>query len=345
MKPVKSRAYFSLIQIALLFVLVLVFFYLNRAAVSHFFYSEETGRLGLLLNGGIILLFLLGLARIMIVMFDYAREQEILNEFMLRLREKVANPTYNLPPDSLIMERYSAVQILGQQNAAVDQAALAAVVSAEESSRFTLIRFVHNILILAGVFGTIVSLSVALVGASGLLNSPDSMDKMGTIIGGMSSALSTTITAILCYVVYSYLHLRLQDTRGRVLANLEEVTTLYIMPRFQSMESNLLRDVAVLTQELRRASETMGKIQDRFLHAGERLQLAVDDLQTQVVRVGNSLSKSVDSNSEHIRSSSEDLQLIREFIREGFRLEDHRPAGEMHTSSTPANARSHYDRR
>ena len=99
----------------------------------------------------------------------------------------------------------------------------------ESTTEFTLVRFVHNILILSGVFGTVVSLSIALMGASGLLSSPDNLQKMGTIVSGMSNALSTTVTAIVCYVFFAYFHLRLQDARTQLLANVKN-TTLYIMP-------------------------------------------------------------------------------------------------------------------
>ncbi|MEZ5448143.1 MAG: hypothetical protein R3E89_03695 [Thiolinea sp.] len=103
---------------------------------------------------------------------------------------------------------------------------------------------------------------------------------------------------------YSYFHLRLQDARTQLLANLEEVTTLYILPQFRSVESNLLHDVAALTAELRAAAESVTRIQDRFLQAGERLQLAVDDLQASV------------------GSGSRDIRIIRDSLREGFRLGD-----------------------
>ena len=39
---------------------------------------------------------------------------------------------------------------------------------------------------------------VALIGASNLVDSPEGAEKMGMIIGGMSSALSTTMTPIIC---------------------------------------------------------------------------------------------------------------------------------------------------
>ena len=302
MKPLKIRAYWVLLQMLVLLGLAggLLFFY--REQTVHFFRTTQTDMTGIVLNALIFGLFVLGLVRVMVLYFSYATEQRALNRFILRMHDRVANPTYQLPPSSLVVERYRAAQLISQQQGDIDQSALAATTAATQSSRFTLIRFVHNTLILSGVFGTIVSLSMALVGASGLLNSPESLENMSTIIGGMSTALSTTITAIVCYVFYTYYHLRLQDARTRLLAALEQVTTLYILPQFRSVEGNMLHDVAALTRDLRTAAESVAQVQNRFLQAGERLQLAVDDLQS------------------HIGQGSEDIRLISDLLREGFRL-------------------------
>ncbi len=167
----------------------------------------------------------------------------------------------------------------------------------------TLVRFVNSILILAGVLGTVVSLAVALMGAAGLMNSTDNMKNMWDIIGGMSNSLSTTVTAIVCYVFFAYFYLRLQDARTQLLVNIENITTLYIMPRFQQGSNSLLHDVAVLATELRTAAETINQVQNRFLQAGDRLQLAADALQSAV------------------GDSGENLRVIRDSVREGFRLD------------------------
>lgn len=304
MKPVKIRSYTTVVQIFILLFLIAGVAVYKKDVVIRFFETTQTGHMGLILNGMIILLFLLGLLRIVLLFLSFAREQGVLRRFIGRIQDKVANPTYQLGQGTLIVQRYKAVQHINQQNAVVDQSALAATLAATQISRFTLVRFVHNTLILMGVFGTIISLSVALVGAAELLESPDGLEQMGVIIGGMSTALSTTITAILCYVFFTYFHLRLQDARTQLLANIEEVTSLHILPRFSTTEENLLQDVAALTTELRHSAEAVRKIQDRFLQAGDRLQLAVDDLQS---TIGN---------------GSEDIRIIRESLREGFRLAD-----------------------
>jgi hypothetical protein len=238
-----------------------------------------------------------------LIFLTYSREQDVLYQFIKRAADNAANPAYGLPETSLIVNRYLAVQTIARQHAEVNQGALAATMIAGQTAQLTLVRFVNSILILVGVLGTVVSLAVALMGAAGLMNSPDNMKNMWDIIGGMSNSLTTTVTAIVCYVFFAYFYLRLQDARTQLLANVEDVTSLYILPRFQQVQNSLLHDVAVLAAELRTAAETINQIQNRFLQAGDRLQLAVDDLQSAVSQSGDN------------------IRVIRDSVREGFRLD------------------------
>ena len=302
-KPIKTRYYLTLLQMLLLLFLLGAGVLLNQDSVTQFFSSTQAGQMGLVLNGLILLIFLVGLVRMIIMFLSYSHEQDVLQHFVKRVEENAANPAYNLSDSALIVSRYYAVQTIARQQASVNQAALAATLVASQTSQFTLVRFVNSILILAGVLGTVVSLAVALMGAAGLMNSPDNMKSMFDIIGGMSNSLSTTVTAIICYLFFAYFYLRLQDARTQLLANIENVTTLYIMPRFKHTENNLMQDVSGLLVELRKAAEGIVHVQDRFLQAGERLQLAVSDLQGVIAQSGNN------------------IQVIRDSVREGFRLD------------------------
>lgn len=303
LKPIKTRYYLTLLQMLILLFLLGAGVLLNKDVVTQFFYTTQAGQLGLVLNGVILLIFLIGLVRMILLFLVYSREQDMLENFIKRAEDNAANPAYGLPESALVVNRYYAVQTIARQHAPINQAALAAALLAGQASQFTLVRFVNSILILAGVLATVISLAIALMGAAGLMNSPDSMKNMWDIIGGMSNSLSTTVTAIICYVFFAYFYLRLQDARTQLLANIEDVTSLYILPRFKHAENNLMHDVAVLAAELRKASETIGLVQNRFLQAGERLQLAVDDLQAAVA------------------GSGDNIRVIRDSIREGFRLD------------------------
>ena len=304
LKNINTQYSLTLLQIVLLLAAMGVGVWFYRQPMMEFFAHTQAGTLGLALNGMVVVIFLIGLARMIVMFVGYSREQAVLRRFVKRAQENAASPTYALSESALIVERYNAVQTITRQHAEVNQAALAATLVAGQSAQFTLIRYVNSILILAGVLGTVISLAVALMGAAGLMNSPESMKSMWDIIGGMSNSLSTTVTSIICYVFFAYFYLCLQDARTQLLANIEDVTSLYILPRFKQTEGNhLMQDVAKLVSELRTAAETVNQVQNRFLQAGERLQLAVGDLQTAVAQSGDN------------------IRVIRDSVREGFRLD------------------------
>jgi hypothetical protein len=298
----------TLFQMFVVLTMLLAFGFLYRQPVTVFFQTTQAGLLGLVLNGAILFIFLLGLVRMVFIFLAFSREQDALHRFIKRAGDKVSNPANTLPDTALITKRYRAVQTIASQLAPVNQGALAATLVADQQAQFTLVRFVNSILILAGVLGTVVSLAVALMGAAGLMNSPDNMKSMWDIIGGMSNSLSTTVTAIVCYVFFAYFYLRLQDARTQLLANIEDVTSLYILPRFKYTEHNLMGDVALLTADLQKAAESIIQVQDRFLQAGEQLQLAVNNLQA------------------IISQNAETMNELHTSVRQGFRLDKEEPA-------------------
>ena len=303
LKSIKTRYYLPLFQIVMLLSAMAAVLLFYRQPLMQFFNSTQAGNMGLVLNGVIVVIFLIGLARMMVIFRIYNNEQSALERFVKKSQENAPNPTYGVNASSLIAERYHAVQVIHQQKVPVNQAALAATLVANQHAGFTLVKYVNSILILAGVLGTVISLAVALMGAAGLMNSTENMKNMWDIIGGMSNSLSTTVTSIILYVFFAYFYLRLQDARTQLLANVEDVTSLYIMPRFKVAEAGLSENVARLAADLKLAAELINQIQGRYLQAGEQLQLAASDLQRAVANGG------------------ENIKIIRDSIREGFRLD------------------------
>ena len=103
---------------------------------------------------------------------------------------------------SLVVQRY---HILWNNRMELDrpqQAALSATLLNQEMGRLGLLRLILSVLILVGVFGTVASLSMALVGASDLLSFPQNGGGITVVVHGMSTALSTTMTAIGAYLVH-----------------------------------------------------------------------------------------------------------------------------------------------
>ena len=298
----RNTARSTLFQIVLFLVLLAAALFWQRNNIADLYLSGEINPVGWLLNGVIIILFLLGMLRIISLLLSYSTEHGILERLVESANDGVNDPTSDLPEDGLAVQRYQFVQDMARQGNPVDQGALASSLSTSEQSRFTLVRYVNSILILLGVFGTVVSLSIALIGASSLLDSPEGANKMGMIIGGMSSALSTTMTAIVCFVIYAYFYLRLNNARAQLLNGIESMTAIHLLPNLMHTESSLLRQVGELTTALNKSTERLTEVQQHFITAADHLNAAV-------------LRQSKSSGI-----SDETLQEFKELLREGFRL-------------------------
>lgn len=292
----------TLFQVALLMLLLAAALFWQKDNIANLYLSGEINPVGWMLNGVIIALFLLGMFRMISLLLSYSREHNVLERLMDGITDGVADPARRLPDDALAVTRYHYVMNMGRRNAPVNHGALASSLSTSEQSRFTLVRFVNSILILLGVFGTVVSLSIALIGASSLLDSPEGASKMGMIIGGMSSALSTTMTAIVCFVLYAYFYLRLNNARAQLLNGIETMTSTYLMPSITHSEESLIRQVAELTMTLNQSADRLQAAQQSFTAVAEQL------------------SATVQRQSQGDGISEASLQELKDLLREGFRL-------------------------
>ena len=202
----------------------------------------------------------------------------------------------------MIYNRYISVLEISKHNVAVNHSALASVLVATESTRLSLPRFISNILILTGVFGTIISLSIALMGASDIIDSADGISGMSIVIHGMSTALSTTATAIVCYLFFGYFYMKLTDVQTELLSGIEQATTLYIMPRFTYQTDSMLHEVGNLVKALHEAASVMANTQVDFAEAGRNL------------------SELTGTYANRLTTLSTDIEEIKSLLRHGFRL-------------------------
>lgn len=271
---------------------------------------------GLVINSAIIGLFLLGLLRMIAILVRCVREESALQQVLDNLQQGL-NPIHEVAEDRIISQRYRTMKALHKANTPINHNALAATLVASESTQTSFPKFVNNILILGGVFGTIVSLSIALLGASDLLESAVNVDGMGLVVHGMSTALSTTITAIACYVFFGYFFLKVADVQTNLLSGVEQITSSAFMPRFQVQTETVLHQFAGLIRSLQGLISQMKKSQDSYAGLAQEMrgsQQAFEDLESRLI------SALVEVYRTKFQPITSELDDIKGLLRIGFRL-------------------------
>ena len=303
---IETRRNFSrriLFRLLFLGVIVAVILFVSYGYVNDLYLKNQLTPVGLVINSGIILAFLLGLIKVISSLWYYMNEESALARFVRQFKgDDAAKLLRGVNPKSIIARRYNTIRTLSERHVRINHGALASTLLADESTRTSFARYIGNILILTGVFGTIVSLSVALVGASSLLETAQDTGSMGLVIHGMSTALSTTITAILCYLFYGYFNLKLGDAQTHLLSGVEEVTSVYLLPKYSHDSESMLQEVSGLVHSLREAAGAMLAIQQEYAQAGSRLS-----------DVATGLGQKMNASTENINS-------IKQLLRDGFRL-------------------------
>ena len=273
--------------------------------LADLYIRNQVTRVGLFVNGAIAVLFIAGLSQLIRLFILYDREEKALSEFSdAIMSEDVEQNLSQLPANTIIRERYQTIADFFSVRAEINHNALAATLLARETSRTSFTKFVNNILILTGVFGTIISLTVALLGASTVISDSNSLRGIDIVIHGMSTALSTTMTAILAYFLFGYFYLKLLDTQSYVLGRIEHVTATVLIPQYQAATRPAEQN---LSEMLTGTVETIGKF-DTFIRQIQEISAKQDE-------VFSNFERLTDQNMDLLRD-------IRGILRAGFRLRD-----------------------
>ncbi|MGV6827156.1 MAG: hypothetical protein ACWA5Q_09275 [bacterium] len=275
----------------------------KKDLIMTIYFKDQLTQLGLVINGAIIALFAVGLLKMILIFLSYTREEAAIGRFIKNAdNKKQTEPLKGVSKNSIISRRYRTMAHLHESNTPISQGALASTLMASESTRTSLPKFINNTLILTGVFGTIVSLSMALLGASDMLGSVVNTDGMGMVVHGMSTALSTTITAIVCYLYFGYFYLKLTDAQTNLVSAVEQVTTAHLLPKYQVQTDSvlyeftgLIRSLQTLVQAMETSQQNMGEVE---IH----------------------LQKTLDEYHEKVESLGLDMNTIIQILRQGFRL-------------------------
>lgn len=273
--------------------------------INEVYFKDQLTQLGWTINGAIVGLFAIGLLRIILSLLGYMREEAALARFIRNLDKKPdSDPLKGVGANTLVAQRYNTLRALHETRTPINQNALASSLVASESTRNSMPKFINNILILSGVFGTIVSLSIALVGASDVLEDAVSATGMGMVIHGMSTALSTTITAIICYVYFGYFYLRVTDAQTNLISGIEQLTTVTLLPKYQVQTDSVLYEFTGLIRSLQGLVAEMQQSQQSFQEA----------------------EKQIANTLEHYRDKIDGMEghmdTIVRHLRLGFRLRD-----------------------
>lgn len=323
-----------LVQMLAVFVLLAVVVIWQWEVVRQIYFQNQINALGWAINGGIMLLFLCGLVALVGRFFEYRGQEFNIARFVRNLREN-NDPMDGVAPHGMLAERYRLLQELHRRRATVNQNALAATLLASESSRNSFLKFVHNVLILTGVFGTIVSLSLSLLGASDMIHGgaqagDGQTSGLGTMIFGMSTALSTTMTAILAYLIFGYFYIKLTDTQTYLISSVEEVTATTLLPHLQPSEEAAEREYSDSIMSAGKLIERFERSQQQYDGTVRALLEATQSLSAQLAAGGGGgggeqgLTELLTRLGElQQQSAAENRELLTEVVRllqEGFRL-------------------------
>jgi len=255
----------------------------------------------LILNGVVLLLFALGIWQLFREVRHYERQETQITEFMARRAE--GYPTDQVLAEfdepSLLIERYATIKELFGGGGPIDHGAISAIMLAGESLHLSFPRFVNNVLILTGVFGTVSSLIFALIGATDVLQTAVPGSGMGLMLLGMNTALTTTATAIVCYFFFTFFFQRFTDLQTWVVSRLEHAALLYMVPDFSFEPDVVNHQTKLLVEDIRNLVAEMHQGLGGFEGAVTRLDEAAR------ARQDDSLAR---------------LDELRNVLVEGFRL-------------------------
>ncbi|MCY3768506.1 MAG: hypothetical protein OXG56_03930 [Gammaproteobacteria bacterium] len=327
-----------LLQMALVLALLAVVAIWQRGIIHQIYFANQVNTVGWAINGGIALLFVSGLAVLIRRFFEYRNQELSINRFIANITRN-EDPLLGIDESDMVAKRFLTLKSLNRRRANINQSALAATLLASESSRNSFLKFVHNILILTGVFGTIVSLSIALLGASDILQGSGQVapaagggqtEGLGTMIFGMSTALSTTLTAIIAYLFFGYFYIKLTDTQTFLVSKIEEVTATTLLPHLQLNQEVVIKDYSDSILAATALVENLTRSQKAYADSADSLRRAAQELTDQAGRVTDQHGKleellprihdMIEQQRDTSKHNAENMDEVVSLLRRGFRL-------------------------
>ncbi len=312
----KYRSNNALLHFFIIFVFAAIVLVVNLDFIIDLYFGDRITSFGLALNGAIVAIFLAGTVKLVSGFLHYAFEEKQIDIF---IDGKEKNDDYlfqRMSTKSIISRRYFRIKHLYERGVPINHGALSTITYTEESRHMTFPEFVNNILILTGVFGTVVSVITALTGASTVLKESVLGDGMWLIIYGMNTALTTTATAIVCYFFFSYFYQRLKEIRSYIFGKLDETSMMYIIPNFTFEAESVNLKTEKLIKEL---SLIVGELKK----VASGIEPAFSNLNAMNASQSDKLDKVITHQDSHLKKLDlfiEKTDKIKNILAEGFRL-------------------------
>ncbi len=299
----KSRPGRMVLQAGVALILFAALLLWQADVLTEIYWGAMATRLGMIVNGIIAAMFLVALARSFYLLFAYFRENRSTDQFEEQLDFGLTEAGIENLSGSLIVQRYRVLQQSRSELERPQQAILSAILLNQEVARLGLVRLIQSLLILLGVFGTVASLSLALVGATDLLSLPQGGGGITMVVRGMATALSTTMTAIAAYLALALIFSRLVASQSSVCQRIELLTLRRIMPSLTQEGGNLTQTLALRLKDLHGVATALAEVQDRLT---PHLDATRHDWREQ---------------TERSRQVLEALREVNQTLRAGFRLD------------------------
>ena len=263
--------------------------------------SNAASSIGYIINIFILLVFISGIIKIFFELKKYLNEEKAIYKFMLNYKNNVEDKLFGVDRESLISERYNLIKKLFNEGITPDIKILSGFLLLNEENKKTYLKYINNILILTGVFGTVISLIISLLGASNFIKLTDEKS-MSTIIFGMSTALNTTFTAILCFFIFNYFLLKLNQVQKNIALQIEKLTYFNILPDFHTTKEKIIINIDKQLDEIKNVIVKFNETQEALREYAFRF------------------SKLINLNYETYKKLDANMINIQEILKEGFRL-------------------------
>ncbi len=150
------------------------------------------------------------------------------------------------------------------------------------------------------------------------------------MIFGMSTALSTTLTAIIAYLFFGYFYIKLTDTQTFLVSKIEEVTATTLLPHLQLNQEVVIKDYSDSILAATALVENLTRSQKAYADSADSLRRAAQELTDQAGRVTDQHGKleellprihdMIEQQRDTSKHNAENMDEVVSLLRRGFRL-------------------------